>query len=233
MLDREIGDAAPGIQPVRGRKRVRRADVEAGAAGTAMVGLGRIRLQIGGGVDRAEQQPVAVAARQQHGVLALPAEAGGGGQRLLHHRGGVAEHLHPYVALGREVATELLQPTLHDLVIVAPLGISRDRTAILPREQVERIGLGPVIRREHDDAAHPRPQGFGRRALICTVLHPAHGAVRAVAEPCGEAIRQSRHRIGARDANVRKTEVAGAGLDEAAQLCAREGAAVAQKSRSA
>ena len=43
MLDREVGDAAPRIEPVGRRKGVRRADVEAGPAGAAMIRLGARR----------------------------------------------------------------------------------------------------------------------------------------------------------------------------------------------
>ena len=93
VLDGEVGDAAPRIEPIgRGEGRGR-ADVEAGAAGAAMVRSRRVRRQVERGEDRAEKQPRAEFARHQVGVLALPAEAGGGGERLLHHGGGVDEHL--------------------------------------------------------------------------------------------------------------------------------------------
>ena len=42
VLDREVGDAAPGVELVGRREGVGRADVEAGPAGAAMVALGRI-----------------------------------------------------------------------------------------------------------------------------------------------------------------------------------------------
>ena len=93
MLDRQIGNAAPRIEPVGRRKGRRRADVEAGPAGAAMVGLRRVRRQLERGEDRAEEQPRAEVARDEIGVLALPAEAGRRGERLLHHRRGIDEHL--------------------------------------------------------------------------------------------------------------------------------------------
>jgi hypothetical protein len=40
MLDGEVGDAAPGIEPERRREGVGRAGVEAGAAAAAMQGVG-------------------------------------------------------------------------------------------------------------------------------------------------------------------------------------------------
>ena len=75
VLDRQVGDAAAGIETVGRGERVRGADVEAGAAGAAMVGGGLVRLQVRAGEDRPEQQPVAVLARDQHGVL-CPASRG-------------------------------------------------------------------------------------------------------------------------------------------------------------
>ena len=74
VLDGEIGDAAARIELVRRRKRVGRADVEAGAAGAAGIGLGRVRRQRHPGDDRAEEQPGAEFAADEIGVLALPAE---------------------------------------------------------------------------------------------------------------------------------------------------------------
>ena len=53
--------------------------------------LGRIGRQIERGEDRAEEQPRAEFARDQIGVLALPADAGRFRQRLFHHRRGVDE----------------------------------------------------------------------------------------------------------------------------------------------
>ena len=59
-----------------------------------MVGLGRVGGSSGVGEDRAEEEPGAEVAADEVGVLALPAEPGGLGERLLHHRRGVDEHLH-------------------------------------------------------------------------------------------------------------------------------------------
>ncbi len=58
-----------------------------------MVDLGGVARQVGGGEDRAEKQPGAEFARDEVGVLALPAQSGRLRQRLFHHRGGVDEHL--------------------------------------------------------------------------------------------------------------------------------------------
>ena len=54
---------------------------------------GLVRFQLKAGVDDAEEQPIAMLAAQEIGVLALPADSGGGGQRLFHHRRGIDEDL--------------------------------------------------------------------------------------------------------------------------------------------
>ena len=57
VLDRQIGDAAPRIEPVGRGKRRGRADVEAAPAGAAMVGLRRVGRELERGEDLAEEQP--------------------------------------------------------------------------------------------------------------------------------------------------------------------------------
>jgi len=55
VLDGEIRNAAPRIEPVRFRESRSRADVETGAATSATVRLGRVGRQIERGEDRAEE----------------------------------------------------------------------------------------------------------------------------------------------------------------------------------
>ena len=93
VLDRQIGDAAPRIEPVRGRERGGRAGVETAPAGAAMVALGRVGRQRQAQIDLAEEQPGAEIARHEVGVLALPAEPGLLRQRLFHDRRGIDKHL--------------------------------------------------------------------------------------------------------------------------------------------
>ena len=57
MLDGQVGDAAPRIEPVGRGKGIGRAGVEAGAAGAAMVALRRVGRQLERREDRAEEQP--------------------------------------------------------------------------------------------------------------------------------------------------------------------------------
>ena len=59
-----------------------------------MVRLRRVGRELRRREDRAEEEPRAEFAADEVGVLALPAEPGRLGERLLHHRRGVDEHLH-------------------------------------------------------------------------------------------------------------------------------------------
>ena len=94
-----------------------------------MIGLGRVGGQSKIGEDRAEKQPGAEFARDEIGVLALPAKAGGAGERLLHDRRGVDEHFHLRGLGGTgggDPAGQKLQPPLHDVVIVAIARVDGD-----------------------------------------------------------------------------------------------------------
>ena len=57
MLDGEVGDAGPRIELVGRDERIGRAYVEAAAAGAAMVRFRCVWVDLGGGEDRAEEQP--------------------------------------------------------------------------------------------------------------------------------------------------------------------------------
>ena len=87
---------------------------------------GRVRLQLEAGQDHAEEQPAAMLAADEIGMLALPADAGRLGERLFHHRRGVDEHLELGRRLLDDEARQRLQRLLDRLVIVAALRIDRD-----------------------------------------------------------------------------------------------------------
>jgi hypothetical protein len=118
VLDGEIGDATPRIEAVRRGKGGGRADVEAGSAMPAMIGLRRVRRQIERGKDRAQKQPGAELARHQIGMLALPAKGGSGGERLFHDRRGIDEDFHVAARTINEPAPDLLEPRFDQVVII-------------------------------------------------------------------------------------------------------------------
>ncbi len=131
MLDGEVGDAGARIDLVGRGEGVRRANVETAPAGPAMILLGRVGLDLGGGEDRADEQPRAELARDEIGVLALPAEPGARGERLLHHRRGIDEQLHLALRERLHARGERLELRLEHVVIVGALRVDRDRAARL------------------------------------------------------------------------------------------------------
>ena len=194
----------------------------------AMIGLRRVGRKLERGEDRAEEQPRAILARHQIGVLALPAKSGGLGQRLLHHGGGVDKDLHVATCLGDQPAGESFQPRLDDLVIIVALGIDRDRAAIAALEDRERIIVGAVIEAQHDDGAYLRPQRARIAAPLRGRFHPVHVAMGALGEEVLQPFRRLRNRVGPRHADDVEALLAGG-----ARQRGLERRRVAQKSRSA
>ena len=197
-----------------------------------MIGLGRVRRQVEGGEDGAEKQPRAEPARHQIGVLALPADAGRGGQRLFHHRGGVDEHLHVAARLRDEPARQVLEALLDDVVIVVALGIDRDRAAIAGGEDGHGIAFRTIIHAEHDDGPHLRPHQAGIAAAFRVRRHPPHVAVLAFVEEPGEPGARLRGDFGPRHRDGIEAE-GGGGLDQGGFEVGGAGCGAAQKSRSA
>ena len=145
-------------------------------------------------------------ARHQHRVLALPAEPRRGGERLLHHRRRVDEHLDVRAALGGEARGELLQLALEDVVVVLALRVDRDGAAGRVVERFERICLRRVAHAQHDDRAHLRPQRGGAAAPVGVRRHPAHVAVPAGGEEFRQPLAGRRRRVGRRHAHGVKAE---------------------------
>src|SRR4029079_2838062 len=109
-------------------------NIDAGAATAAMVLVRAVVGQLERGEDRAEKQPRAELARDQIGVLALPAKAGRLRERLFHDCRRVDEHLDVAAGLVREPARDGFQPRLDDLVIIVAAGIDRNRAAVAALE---------------------------------------------------------------------------------------------------
>jgi hypothetical protein len=144
VLDRQIRDAAPRIQPVRSGESRGRADVQAAAAAAAVIDLGLIGEQIGRRQNRTEKQPRAMVTRYQVRMLPLPSQARQHSQRLFHQRRCIDEHLYVRAAGSLERASDALELGFQHIVIVAALRIDRDDAAIFHRQRLERIAVRRV-----------------------------------------------------------------------------------------
>ena len=180
VLDREIRDAAPGIELVRRRERVGRAHLQAGAAAAAMIGLRRIGRQREVGEDLAEEQPGAEAARYQVGVLALPADPGLLGQRLLQDRRRVDEHLDRGAEPAVHPAGQLLETALDQVVVIAMAGVHRDRRALTSGQRRERVLVRAIVHANDDHRPRLRPEGAGALSALRVAREPDHVAVAAL-----------------------------------------------------
>ena len=181
VLDREVGDAAARVEPVGRGKGVRRAGVEAGAAGAAMIRLRRVWRKLEVGQDRAEKEPGAEFARYEIGVLALPADAGARRERLFHERRSVDEHfdVRPFrLRRGDKERGERLQLAFDDVMIVAMARVDRDRAGVPERERRQRIARRAVVEAEHDEALGARHEPAGIDAALEASRHPGHVAMR-------------------------------------------------------
>lgn len=171
-----------------------------------MIPLGLVNTELGGGEHAAQKQPGAMAAADEIGVLALPAETGGGGKRLFHHRGGIDEDFHILTGAGSKARGDLLQPPLDDVMVIAVAGIDRNGCLVWFRKQATRIFVRPVIEAEHDDGAHIAPERFWLRPTRLGFLHPRHGAVVAILEKLPQPLRCKRNAVGRRDATQIEAE---------------------------
>ncbi len=126
VLDGEIRNAAPRIELIRRGKRIGRTDVETRAATATVIARPIVRGQINRGEYRAEKQPGAEFSRNQIGVLALPTETGGFGERLFHDGRGIDKNLDIAARSFDQPASKTLQPRLDDIVIVVAARIDRN-----------------------------------------------------------------------------------------------------------
>ena len=187
VLDRQIRDAAPRIEPVGRRKRRGRTGIQAGA-GRSRNGrpLGSIGRELEREEDLAEKQPRAELPRNEIGVLALPAEAGAPGDRLFHHRRGIDKQLERARPALLDPMREPFQAPLQSVVIIAAARINRERTAIARFRQRQRVVLRGVINAEHDHRARFRPQRPWIAAPRRSAAEPAHVAVIAAVDEFAE-----------------------------------------------
>src|SRR5260370_37465344 len=107
-----------------------------------MIGFGRVRLELERGEDGAEKQPRPELERDEVGVLALPAEARGGGERLFHHGGGVDEHFGFGAGWLDERARDSLELWFDDLLVIIALRVGRDRALSGRFQDRQRVAVG-------------------------------------------------------------------------------------------
>ena len=186
VLDREVGDAAPGVEEVRGDDGARGADGEAFLAGAAMPGRGRVALEVEGHEELAEEEIRTGRAREQQGVLALPAQARAGGEGDFHHRRAVGEHaVGEGAELARHAIGERLELAAQDLVVIATQRVARNEGALAIGEDglgVEGAG-GPVVQAHAHHGERPGHQLRGAGPASAVACHIIHGAVPAAPEP--------------------------------------------------
>ena len=133
MFDREVGDAAPRIQPIGRREGLGGADIKAARARAAMINFCRISAEIERGVNLAQKQPGPMGAGDKIGVLTLPAQTRLLRQGFFHHRCGIHENLHTSISEMRYHPTrQRLQAFLDHIMIIAVARIDADRRAVLP-----------------------------------------------------------------------------------------------------
>ena len=201
MLDGEIGDAGACVDAVGRGESMRGAYIEATPAGPAMIFLGRVGSDLRGGEDRADEQPRAEFARNEIGVLALPAQSGAGGERLLHDRRGIDEDLH--VALGEflHARGKRRELRLEHVVIIVTLRIDRDRAVRFFFQARERIGGPSVIQSEHDYALRFGPERARGLATLRGRGQPSHVPVAAVGEERVKRLARACHGVGGGEAH--------------------------------
>ena len=228
MLDGEVGDAAPRIEPVGRRESVGRADVEAGAAGAAMV-ASRARRASSSAV-------VKIAPRNSHEpnsrltrLVCLPCQpspaASASGFSIT---GAVSTNTFtspPAPAASQR--GELLEPALDHVVVVAVLRIDGDRAAVRSARSPSGSLVGPVVHAEHDDE-----RTSGHSALrIGAPLRACPSSSPCAVWPRRRRLAQALGRRGIASGRVTPTASKPAALR--ARRRARADASCAQKSRSA
>ena len=148
VLDRQVADAAPRIEPVGRDDGLRGAHVDARRAAAAMrvEPLGERQRQVE--VDLAQKEHRTRLAVQRERVLAAPAQTAARGQLHLEHRCRVGEHAMPERPHRlRDAIGQRLQPLAQHLVIVAAPGVDRHRGLLGRAQPLPFDGLPVAIGR--------------------------------------------------------------------------------------
>ena len=187
MLDREVGDAAAGIDVVRRGDGVGGAGVQAAGTLPAVVGFRLVGRDLEVGEDGAEEEPGAEPSMDLHGALPAPAKAGLVGEIALQDRTGI-----DVAALASadqvDVVPDLAQAGLHDVVVVVVPGIAGDAPWGLPLGRRDGTVARQVVQGEDDHGARPRHHLAGIAAAVRIAGEPGHLAVLPLGDPVAEDI---------------------------------------------
>lgn len=191
MLDREVGNTAPRIEPIGRHNGLGGAHIQAGAA-CAAVGRDRLgRWQGHVHEDLAQKEHGAGIPIEQQRVLAAPAQSTARGQFHLQDRrrireGAVAQTLHLPSNAGRQAA----QARAQHPVIVTASGIDRDHrlTRLIDSAELAcgpvRLSVGRQIVHAGCDHTDSARQQFGRSGPLHAVAgHVVHLAMKASGQP--------------------------------------------------
>ena len=155
-LDREVGDAAPCVQPVGRDDGAGGAGRDAGAAAAAVSGACGVDGQLQIHVDLAQKEIRARVALDQIRVFADPAQARVACERLLQHGRAVDEGpITEWTDRRGDLVAESLQPKAHELVVIASQRVARYVSGAPIGEHILRIGgRGRPIVHARAEAAH-------------------------------------------------------------------------------
>ena len=217
MLNGEVGDTALCVYPVWSGEGLRGTDIQAVTAAAAMVLFRHVGWKVQRGEHLAEEEPGAVVAGHQVGMLALPAHGRFRGQRFLQHRRGI--HIDPGIT-GMSIAEpagESLQPLLHYVVIVAAPGIDAEITPVPvmePRKGVvqEEFG-GAVIDPQHDDRLGPVEERGWIAPLGGLFCHPDHVPVKPLFDEGSKVFFHARRELRYGEPHGIEPHLTGPGVD--------------------
>ena len=195
MLDRQVGDAAPRIEPVGRREGVGRAGVQAGAAAIRN-GLGAARPAPARASCRSRRGTASCRRSRLTRLVCLPCQpspaasasgfsiTGAVSTKTLSSHAGL---------LGDQPAGQRLQRLLDHVMIVGALCIDRDPPELALVGQRQRIAGGRVAHAQRDHRAHLGPQP-GRRRIAGRPSSPSRSCRHARRTP---AIRAAARRFAA------------------------------------
>ena len=193
MLDREVGNTPPRIQPIWCNDGLRRAGRDAGRAlpAVTVVRERRRHRQRQVGKNFSQKKGRTRFAIQQQGVFAAPTLRAAASQFGLQHRSRIGKHAVAHAAhMLLDATGQLLQAGAHDLVVIAPPGIDRHhRFARL--QQALLLALAPIGRRGggqivHARSYHPHRARYqlGRPGAFQPMRrHVVHIAMKALRQP--------------------------------------------------